>query len=68
MFLDAEHGAITPDVCEGLVRAAELVGLPSVVRVPANDPHVILSFLHTLGFAGFFAGAARELLARAREG
>jgi 4-hydroxy-2-oxoheptanedioate aldolase len=45
VYIDCEHGAITHETCEGLVRAAEVVGVPTIVRVPANMPHVILNYL-----------------------
>jgi 4-hydroxy-2-oxoheptanedioate aldolase len=45
IYLDCEHGAITHQACENLVRAAELVGVPTIVRVPSSLPHVILNYL-----------------------
>jgi 4-hydroxy-2-oxoheptanedioate aldolase len=47
VFIDAEHGVLTPGECEGLVRAAELRGVTPLVRVPQNDPAVILRYLDT---------------------
>jgi 4-hydroxy-2-oxoheptanedioate aldolase len=44
---DGEHGTIEPRDCEGLVRAAELRGPAPLVRVPTNQPSVILRFLDT---------------------
>ena len=40
--LDAEHGPITEAECEEMVRAADLYDVPVMIRVPANEPHVIL--------------------------
>ena len=45
VMLDAEHGPITPENVELMIRAAEQAGMTALVRVPANVPHVILGFL-----------------------
>jgi len=47
LVFDGEHGTIEPRDCENLVRAAELRGPAPLVRVPANQPSVILRFLDT---------------------
>ena len=47
LVFDGEHGTIEPRDCENLVRAAELRGPAPLVRVPANEPPVILRFLDT---------------------
>ncbi len=47
IFIDCEHGAITTEGCEAMVRAAEVAGVPTIVRVPENSPHVILRYLDT---------------------
>ena len=47
LVLDGEHGTLEPREGENMVRAAELGGCTPVVRVPANQPHVILRFLDT---------------------
>jgi 4-hydroxy-2-oxoheptanedioate aldolase len=47
LVLDAEHGTMEPRECENMVRAAELGGATPLVRVPANDPSVILRFMDT---------------------
>jgi 4-hydroxy-2-oxoheptanedioate aldolase len=44
-LLDAEHGAIDVAQCEDMVRAADAVGLPVIVRVPHNDAPTILRYL-----------------------
>jgi len=44
IFLDGEHGPIGVESCYSLVRAADAVGLATVVRVPANEPWLILSY------------------------
>lgn len=47
LVFDGEHGTMEPRECENMVRAAELRGLTSVVRVPANQAPVILRFMDT---------------------
>ncbi len=45
VFIDCEHGAISVEGCEAMVRAAELTNIPTIVRVPENSPQVILRYL-----------------------
>lgn len=45
VFLDAEHGPLSPAQCEEMVRAADLHDLPVAIRVPANRPETILRYL-----------------------
>lgn len=45
VFLDGQHCGITVETARALMRAADLNGLPSIVRVPKNDPAVILEYL-----------------------
>ena len=45
LFIDCEHGAIGLDECENMVRAADLVELSTIVRVPENSPQQILRYL-----------------------
>ncbi len=47
VLIDAEHGHISVKDCEDLVRAAHMVGITPIVRVPTNAPHEILRFLDT---------------------
>ncbi len=47
IVFDGEHGTIEVADCEQMVRAAELQGVTPIVRVPVNQPHVILRFLDT---------------------
>ena len=47
IVFDGEHGAIEAADCEQMIRAAELQGVTPMVRVPVNQPHVILRFLDT---------------------
>jgi 4-hydroxy-2-oxoheptanedioate aldolase len=47
VVIDGEHGTIGVRECEEMVRAAEAAGVPAIVRVPTNAPHVIQSFLET---------------------
>lgn len=51
VLLDAEHGAIDEGMCEHMVRAAEVVDLPAIVRTPRNDAATILRYLD-LGASG----------------
>jgi len=45
VFIDCEHGAISIEGCEEVVRAAELTAIPTIVRVPENNEKVILRYL-----------------------
>jgi len=45
VFLDAEHGSINESQCEEMIRAADLLDKPVIIRVPKNEDHVILRFL-----------------------
>jgi 4-hydroxy-2-oxoheptanedioate aldolase len=47
LLFDGEHGTIEPKDCENLARTAELHGVTPVVRVAANQPHVILRMMDT---------------------
>src|ERR687895_2380718 len=45
ILLDNEHGSITVDTAEDMIRAAELTGTAPIVRPVANKPEVIAPFL-----------------------
>jgi len=45
VFLDGQHGGLTVETAKELMRAAELTGMTALVRVPRNDPSVILEYL-----------------------
>lgn len=45
IFIDAEHGPISPKDCEELVRAAEVRNTVPVIRVPNSRPDTILRFM-----------------------
>ena len=45
VLLDNEHGNITVENAEDLIRAAELTGLAPIVRPVANKPESICPFL-----------------------
>ncbi len=45
VFIDGQHGGVTVETARELVRAAELTGMTPLVRVPRNDPSVILEYL-----------------------
>ncbi len=47
IVFDGEHGTIEVADCEQMVRAAELRDVTPMMRVPVNQPHVILRFLDT---------------------
>lgn len=47
LLFDGEHGTIEPRDCENMVRAAELRGVTPLVRVPTNQPPIILRYLDT---------------------
>ena len=47
LVLDGEHGTMEPRDCENLVRATDVRAVPALVRVPANEPPVILRFMDT---------------------
>lgn len=54
IFLDAEHGPFGPLEAEDMIRAADVVDRPVLVRVPINEDHVILRFLD-VGASGIIA-------------
>lgn len=43
--LDAEHGPFTPESVEDMVRAADAVGLTTLMRVPDHEASTILRFM-----------------------
>jgi len=45
VVIDAEHGPINEIVAANMIRAAEVAGITPLVRVPQNQPAVILRFL-----------------------
>jgi len=45
IFIDAEHGALSPKDCEELVRAAEVRNTVPLIRVPNCEPDTILGFM-----------------------
>jgi 4-hydroxy-2-oxoheptanedioate aldolase len=47
VFIDAEHSGLSAERCQELVRAADVVGLPSAIRLPMNEPALILPYLET---------------------
>jgi 2-keto-3-deoxy-L-rhamnonate aldolase RhmA len=54
LFLDAEHLPLTPAICRDLVRAADLAGMPCMVRVPEVRASIIEGFLD-IGVLGVVA-------------
>jgi 4-hydroxy-2-oxoheptanedioate aldolase len=47
LIFDGEHGTLEPRELENLVRSAELHDVTPIVRVPVNQPHVILRLMDT---------------------
>ena len=45
VVIDCEHGPMNEQTAEEMVRAAEVVDITPLVRVPANRPEVILRYL-----------------------
>lgn len=45
VLIDAEHGPLTAQSAEIMIRAAEAANISPIVRVPANLPHEILRYL-----------------------
>jgi 2-keto-3-deoxy-L-rhamnonate aldolase RhmA len=45
VFLDGQHCGLNPEKAREMIRAADTTGMTSVVRVPKNDPAVILEYL-----------------------
>ena len=45
VLIDNEHGSVTVDTAEDMIRAAELTGIAPIVRPVANKPEVIAPFL-----------------------
>ena len=45
IFIDAEHGALSPKDCEEMVRAAEVRNTVPLIRVPNANPDTILRFM-----------------------
>jgi 4-hydroxy-2-oxoheptanedioate aldolase len=54
LFLDAEHTPLDRRLCRELVRAADVVGMPCMVRVPQIEASVIEGFLES-GVVGIMA-------------
>lgn len=45
IIIDAEHGPLDVSTCQELVRAAEVVGVTPLVRIPTSEPSAILRLL-----------------------
>jgi len=45
IVIDAEHGPVSMETAENLIRAAEVAGSTPIVRVPNNQSHIILRAL-----------------------
>jgi 4-hydroxy-2-oxoheptanedioate aldolase len=47
IFIDAEHGVVGVERAQEMVRAANAASVATLVRVPVNDPAVILGYLES---------------------
>lgn len=47
VVFDAEHGPLSEESCENLVRTAEAAGIAPILRCPQNVPQVVLRFVDT---------------------
>jgi 2-keto-3-deoxy-L-rhamnonate aldolase RhmA len=47
VFIDGQHCGVTVETARGQIRAADVAGMTSIVRVPKNDAAVILEYLET---------------------
>jgi 2-keto-3-deoxy-L-rhamnonate aldolase RhmA len=45
VFIDGQHCGVGVETARGLIRAADVTGMTSIVRVPKNDPAIILEYL-----------------------
>lgn len=45
IVIDAEHGPVSMETAENLIRAAEVSGISPIIRVPHNESHLILRAL-----------------------
>jgi 4-hydroxy-2-oxoheptanedioate aldolase len=45
VYFDCEHGPMSEEACDEMIRAAELVGVTPLVRTPSIEPAAILRFL-----------------------
>jgi 4-hydroxy-2-oxoheptanedioate aldolase len=53
VVIEAEHSPLDRSTATELVRAADLAGLVPIIRVPANDPAIILGYLE-IGIKGIY--------------
>jgi 4-hydroxy-2-oxoheptanedioate aldolase len=51
VLIDCEHGPMSPETVEPMIRAAEAAGISPLVRVPVNAAHEMLRYLD-IGAAG----------------
>jgi 2-keto-3-deoxy-L-rhamnonate aldolase RhmA len=47
VHIDGEHHGVSVETCYHLVRAADAVGMASMVRVPVNRPEVLMEYAET---------------------
>ena len=65
VFLDAEHGPLSPEDCEGLARAAEVRGVTPLVRVPDLQESTLLRYLDVGAMGVILPGVASAQEAKA---
>jgi 4-hydroxy-2-oxoheptanedioate aldolase len=51
VLVDAEHGALTIETCQTLVRAAHGAGAGVLLRTPSTEPHMVAPYLDTGAFS-----------------
>ena len=59
VLIDGEHDGVSAATCADLVMACDAVGIASVVRVPVNQPELILAYADT-GVSGVIAPHVRS--------
>jgi len=60
VLIDGEHDGVSAATCADLVMACDAVGIASVVRVPVNQPELILAYADT-GVSGVIAPHVRSV-------
>lgn len=59
LVVDGEHGVVSDDELENVVRSCELAGATSLLRLPVNDP--LMQRYLGLGIAGFHVPQVRSV-------
>ncbi|MGI6574760.1 MAG: HpcH/HpaI aldolase family protein [bacterium] len=45
VIIDTEHGYMSPEACQSMIRAAECVGITPIIRIPNNEREYVLRAL-----------------------